>query len=304
MRSLSTYINILKKKGLRYSIREGWKAIWPLWFTTNKQVKELIAQDRAYHYLKRRYARYIKEYDVPKTDIPHIIWICWLQGRDQAPELVQQCINSVEKYAKGFEIRLLTEESMWEYVSLPENIIRKYKRGQIPFTQFSDLLRVCLLAQHGGIWMDATVLLTDSIPDFVFENHLFMFRTSWLQPSKHYGSSWFLAASQGHPLMLNMQELLIQYWTHESTLIDYYLVHDLFALVINENPQCKELLNAIPYIQNVDVHTMMFRMFEPYTDKLWNQITGRSSIHKLTYKFKPEQLAKANGSIYEYILKL
>ena len=42
---------------------------------------------------------------------------------------------------------------------MPDYIIRKQQSGEIDLTHFSDILRMMLLAQHGGIWMDSTLLI-------------------------------------------------------------------------------------------------------------------------------------------------
>jgi len=271
---------------LRYSISEGWRAIWPIWWTTSKSVKTLIGQERAHRYL-HKYLKYARDYEEPQAGetTPRIIWICWLQGMEAAPETVQLCYRSVQKWAKDFEIRIITEENMLDNVTLPEKVVKKYRKGSIPFAQFSDIVRVSLLAEHGGIWMDATVAMTGEMPTYVTDTPLFMFRGSWLQPGRTMASNWFLASTKGHPVMQNMKELLLQYWQHESFLRDYYIFHILLYILAHEHPQTRRLVNAMPYVQNADVHSMMYRAAtEEYSDALKKDILRASTIHKLSYK--------------------
>lgn len=286
MRSVKAYIDILRKKGLRYSLAEGWRAVWPLWWTMDKATKDLIHQGRSYHYLKAKYGHVFADYEEPVGQVPKVIWICWLQGIEQAPRTVQLCYESVKKWAgKEFEIRVLTAENMLAYVTLPGEIITKYRSGRIPFAQFSDILRVSLLAEHGGIWMDATVMMTGEMPNYVTDGALFMYRGSWLQPGKTVASNWFLASVKGHPIMQNMRAVLIDYWQHENYLRDYYIFHILLKVLVETNEQSRCLFEAMPYIQNVDVHTMMFRAGkEPYSEALKADILSRSHIHKLSHK--------------------
>lgn len=274
-----------------------------MWFTRNKQVKELIDQERVAVYLKRHYSRYIHDVEYTETAVPKIVWICWLQGEENAPALVKQCIRSVRRYASDCEVRILTEQNLGEYVTFPDDVWAKYRSGKIPFTQFSDLLRVALLAEHGGIWMDATVLLTDRLPDYVSSGSLFMFRESWLQRGVTVASSWFLASCAGHPIMVNMRDLLVRYWQRESHLRHYFIVHLFMSVLVRNSEQCKALFERMPYVSNVDVHTMMFRLFEPYTPALWAEITGRSSVHKLSYKW-PEEKQSQPGTIFQHVLGL
>lgn len=80
------------------------------------------------------------------------VWVCWLQGIDNAPELVKTCFASLCKYLKDREIVLLTNENIHDYVQLPVFIEEKHKRGIIPVAQYTDLLRLELLSSmvaHG-----------------------------------------------------------------------------------------------------------------------------------------------------------
>lgn len=45
------------------------------------------------------------------------------------------------------------------------------EKGNISNTQFSDILRINLLARYGGYWIDATCLLTQSTPNGWISNH-------------------------------------------------------------------------------------------------------------------------------------
>lgn len=287
MRPLAKYIDILRKKGLRYSLQEGWRAVWPLWFTTDKTVKDLIHQRRAVRYLERHYLHCFQDHPMPSADatVPRHIWICWLQGLDQAPALVQQCVASVRQHCPDFEITLITEQNLFDHVSLPDDVVDRYRTGRLPFTQFSDLVRVALLAEHGGIWMDATVFMSGPMPGFVTQGPLFMFRNSWMSPTLHVASSWMLASVPHHPVMLNMCHALCEYWRHESFLRDYYLIHDLLGIAYRKHDSTRQQIDAMPYINNVDPHTLMFRAAQqPFSEALKREIFSRSAIHKLSYK--------------------
>lgn len=269
MRTISEYKTILQKKGWYVCCKELKKSLCPIWFTHNRGAIEQIETERVYKYLKRKYSSiYLSDVEDDYDKNPsRIIWICWLQGRNVAPEIVQKCINSVEKYAYEYEVKILTEENMLEYVSMPKKVIEKYKKGKISFTQFSDVLRCCLLYEHGGIWMDSTVLLTDNLPSYVTDNHFFVFRTSMLSKTYCASSSWFILAQKGHPIMKLCRDLLFSYWEKESYLKNYYIFHIFFYLLVTENPICRKLFNQMPYIPNVDSHTLQFILSEPYSEK-------------------------------------
>lgn len=50
--------------------------------------------------LKRKYAAFINNLgieDLPKESSKKV-WVCWWQGMETAPALVQKCFESIEKY--------------------------------------------------------------------------------------------------------------------------------------------------------------------------------------------------------------
>ena len=298
-------MEILCKKGLYMCLREAKKAVWPIWWTHSRAAIEQIQAERASRYLWRHYKDLIvKPLDesLQCNEPTRIIWMCWLQGLDNAPEIVKKCVASVKQNMQNYEVRVLTAENLFEYVTLPEHIVKKYMNGTISFTHFSDILRTALLVQHGGIWIDATVLLTDELPALMTEAPLFFLQKSKLQFIPHAGSSWMLVAQKGNVVLKRVLEVLYAYWKKENELRDYYLFHLFFYLVLECNEEGKKALRAIPYVPNVDAHTLQYTLFEDYDERVWKQTISRSPIHKLTWKFNHNEPLEKRGTNYDYIL--
>lgn len=304
MRSLKTYMDILRKKGMYTCLLEAKKAVWPVWWTHSRAAIDQMQAERVSRYLWRRYGPLITAplEELSRTTPNKTIWICWLQGRDHAPEIVQRCIASVEKYAPDYRIQFLTAENLNDFVTLPEHIWSKYQSGTITFTHFSDILRTALLVQHGGIWMDATVLLTGPLSEEIVTQPLFLFQKSPLSAMPHFASSWFIVADQGNPVMKRMLELLSAYWKKEKVLKDYFLFHLFLYLIMTHNEQANTLAKAMPYIPNGDAHKLSSVFFEAYSAETWRQIAERSAVHKLTWKFNHGEPIDKRGTNYDYIL--
>ena len=305
MRSIKTYLEILRKKGLYMCLREAKKAIWPIWWTHSRAAIEQIQAERASQYLWRHYKELIvKPLDETQqeNEPTRVIWVCWLQGMENAPEIVKRCVDSVKRNMPKYEVRVLTAENMFEYVTLPEHIVRKYKNGTITFTHFSDILRTALLVQHGGIWLDATVLLTDALPTQMTDAPIFFLQKSKLQLIPHMGSNWFLVSYKGNPVMTRMLDLLCVYWQRENVVRDYYIYHLFLYLLLTRNAQGIEVQRVIPYVPNVDAHTLQFNLFEDYSETQWEHMIFRSPIHKLTWKFNHNEPLDKRGTNYDYIL--
>ena len=304
MRNIKTYYSILRKKGLYTCLREFKKTVWPIWWTHNREAIDLIQAERTSRYLWRKYGSLIaKPLNASQNTKPtRIIWLCWLQGLEQAPEIVKKCVASVKQHMPDYKLQILTSENIFDFVSLPEPILRKYQNGTITHTHFSDILRTALLVQHGGIWLDATVLLTDAIPLQLADQPLFMLQKSPLSSISHFASSWFIVSHKGHPVMQRMLELLSEYWQKESVLRDYFLFHLFMYLLMSRNSQAKELAMKMSFIPNGDAHLMQFRLFDSFDAQQWEQICTRSTIHKLTWKFNHNEPLDKSGTFYDHIL--
>ncbi|WP_228705710.1 capsular polysaccharide synthesis protein, partial [Klebsiella pneumoniae] len=51
------------------------------------------------------------------------IWICWLQGEDNAPDIVKKCIENIRVHnSEKFEIYIITWDNYKEYVQIPKHI--------------------------------------------------------------------------------------------------------------------------------------------------------------------------------------
>src|SRR5262249_2011723 len=103
-------------------------------------------------------ARHVKPYRM--TDRRHVgpIWQYWHSRAVDCRPLIRECLDSVRRHTSGREIIILNNETLGDYVTLPDHVLAK--RERIGATHFSELLRVSLLAQYGGTWIDATILLT------------------------------------------------------------------------------------------------------------------------------------------------
>jgi len=85
--------------------------------------------------------------------LPRIIWTYWQTA--PAPEFIQACIANWRQFAPDHEVRLLDRSSVESW--LPH---LRADFDSLPAYRQADWLRVQLLARHGGIWMDASMLLS------------------------------------------------------------------------------------------------------------------------------------------------
>ncbi len=276
---------------------------------TALEILRLSTQLKTKQRLEKKYRKKLDDIDKAyDKKLPHEssdkVWICWFQGIENAPELVQKCYDSVKKNLINHEIILITEENMNDYVTFPDYIIKKWKSGVITYTHLTDLLRIELLIKYGGMWLDATVLCTsseDCIPDYFFNSDLFFFQS--LKPGRDgkstYCSSWLMSAKTNNKVLLATRELCYSYWKNENSMKDYFLLHDFLSITLD---RYEDEWRAIVPRDNATPHIMLLRLFDQFDEKMWENIAKQSPFHKLTYKFGKDQKA-AEGTNYKRIIE-
>ena len=96
--------------------------------------------------------------DTATPPIPKIIWTYWHALPE--PEFIQQCLANWRRFAPGHELRVLHKDSIFDW--LDSTAINAQFEQLPPFRQ-ADWLRLQLLAKHGGIWIDASTLLSRNL---------------------------------------------------------------------------------------------------------------------------------------------
>ena len=260
---------------------------------------------KIYHKLRKRYKKALDEFDNNYQELQQTqskkVWVCWMQGMENAPELVQRCYRSLKDNLKDREIVLITSSNLEQYTDFPKYILEKYKKGLITHTHFSDLLRVELLCRYGGTWIDATVFCSGGdIPSYMLDSELFMFQN--LKPGADGSvlnvSSWFMTSCANNKIMLAVRALLWEYWKKEDRLIDYFLVHH-FIMMAQE--YYKEDWKKMVQYPNSMPHILLLMLYDDFNQKKWDAVTSVCPFHKLTYKSTAEELAK-EGTYYKYII--
>lgn len=95
--------------------------------------------------------------------IPRRLWSYWHQG--EPPLVVRRCVENWRRHCPGWQIELVSGATIARFVdpvSMPAGFERLTPARQ------SDWLRLSLLARHGGVWIDASTILTRS-PDWLVE---------------------------------------------------------------------------------------------------------------------------------------
>lgn len=227
-----------------------------------------------------------------------IIWQYWAQGFEgELPEVVRVCLDSVDKYKGDYEVIRLSDNNIADYVDLPAFVWEKRAQG-FSVTVFSDILRLALLYYYGGVWLDATVLLTAPLPEKYSLYDYFMFQRDDCEPHKEYWEhsyayywGWnpqfrvrvlnsIIFAKAESRFIWDCLNILLLIWKECETYPFYFTFQILYnQLIINSKAG-----TACPIENDCRPHYLMQYINDEAFHMKPEEICRICSIHKLTFK--------------------
>ena len=141
------------------------------------------------------------------AQLPRTIWLYWQQGEANSPEIVQRCIQSWRIRNPDWNVRVLDAKTVSKASGLGEQWLTD--RPDISMQFLSDIIRIALLARHGGVWADATVYCSRPLDEWLPERMTSgFFAFEGLRGGRMIASS-FLAAEKGHLVPKRLLETIL-----------------------------------------------------------------------------------------------
>lgn len=230
-----------------------------------------------------------------------IVWVMWFQGMDKAPDIVKKCIKSQQKALPDKNFIFLDENNIDKYVTLPDYIWEKKKKGIIGNAHFSDLVRNELLIKHGGYWIDSTVFMTDgSIIKDVEKTELFMYSFYYFgfNPEIMELNNWFIYSTTNNNMLCLLQKLLLEYWKDNNYASNYY-IYQIFESIVND--YYEEEYNRMPIVSQAQAHVLATYIYDEFDRDKYELLLKTTGIHKLSTRFDPDRIQK-KGTFYDVII--
>lgn len=249
--------------------------------------------------LRRRYRPVIEAWRRENPDaasLPHAhsnkVWVCWLQGFENAPEIVKACRASLQRHLPpDRELIEITEANLGQYVEFPDFVWESYRAGRVSMAHLSDLIRTNLLIRHGGTWIDATVFLSDgNLPAAMLDADFYL--PQFCDPLTYYGfgtgfddrclavSSWFISSCTNNEILLLVRHL-VYHNLRLGKASDYFIFHYMVQLAFETYP---EQWRRIPFLPAKSAFSLQERLLEPFDAQAWELMKRGTPMHKLSYK--------------------
>lgn len=252
-------------------------------------------------FLEKEFYEFIINYEFNTCNQKNskIIWTLWMQGYENAPELVKSTIDSIRKFAElnNFQFILLEENTIEKYVVFPKLIKEKMDLGVIDYTKISDILRVSLLAKYGGTWVDATIYMKEEFDSSLLLQNYYTIKTGGIEDyspniSNNRWKGFFLS---GNSSLFNFtRDFFFEYYSRYDIAVDYLLIDYIFDIAYKYDEKIKNQMLELEK-SNPNLFWLESHLGDEFDQKVWDNITETTKVFKTTYKLSEEIKSNKNN---------
>lgn len=236
------------------------------------------------------------------------IWIMWWQGEEAMPDIVRIAFESVKFYAGKHPVILITKNNYEYYTKRSRSFYGFVKENIISLTHFSDFLRFELLYQHGGLWIDATVIMTSEFERDFFSGRFFSVKADtksvdtikWDPRWSRLWSIYCIGGHKGDPLFKYIDDFWFLYLSAYNLLIDYFFTDCVIDNAYHRFEDVREGFDSIP---DSNANTLALSSMLN-ADKSSYKSDSSTYIHKCTWKTDFKMLDfNGNETLYSSLYK-
>ena len=252
-------------------------------------------------FLEKEFYEFIINYEFNTCNQKNskIIWTLWMQGYENAPELVKSTIDSIRKFAElnNFQFILLEENTIEKYIVFPKLIKEKMDLGVIDYTKISDILRVSLLAKYGGTWVDATIYMKEEFDSSLLLQNYYTIKTGGIEDyspniSNNRWKGFFLS---GNSSLFNFtRDFFFEYYSRYDIAVDYLLIDYIFDIAYKYDEKIKNQMLELEK-SNPNLFWLESHLGDEFDQKVWDNITETTKVFKTTYKLSEEIKSNKNN---------
>ena len=273
---------------------------------------EKICYSQVKHHLKKALSKEFSEISMNYQERQvknQTVWYSWWQGMDNAPNVVKNCIKQMQKQLpQGTKFINIDPTNFKEYVSLRPEILDLFLSEKMTNAQFSDQIRVNLLAMHGGIWVDATLWLNKEFTNDIFNYPFLSYRAKKSLPiASDHGISqgnwqlYFLGGTNTY-FYEALKVLNDAYWQRYTKVIHYLQLDNLIDLALDCLPELAKEMKKLP-VHSHDPGDFLaggykYQLADKATTAIMTDVNIDFDLIKLSWKFEPPKEIDGYLTVY------
>lgn len=218
------------------------------------------------------------------------VFVYW--DTEARPDVVARCIDSMHRFSPdNLQVVELNASTLSDWITIDKEILA----GIESTANISDIIRLHLLATHGGLWLDATCLLNQGFP-YLFDQisredfFLYTYRGS------RTGSWFFWATPDSYRLQL-LRAALDTWLEAGRRWSNYFMFHDFVEMLYWTDARYKNEWDVGLYMHPREALEMNKALGRRVSKEEWFDLRRRSPVNKLTWKFDSTKLNDPNTGI-------
>ena len=242
------------------------------------------------------------------SPFPKKIWSYW-DGKMSG--LVKTCVKTWSKFNPDYEIVMLNRANLAQYLPDEDLSVKPWEGYDYTPQRLSDMVRLHILCQEGGFWMDATIILQESLEwvqdirretgcEF-FGYYLEKFANDKWRDASPVLESWFFACTPGCEFVREWRDefrTIVNYTTiwdyvneaRETTDLQNIVHPDYLAIHVSAQKLLQKESNAEKGGKKEEYGMVLMRAEDvPYAylrDNKWNSMDAMKSLVRGTYADK------------------
>lgn len=217
------------------------------------------------------------------ADTPRI-FVYW--DTDERPPLVELSIASMRhNLPPGVELVELNEKTLRDWVVLDPALVARVERE----ANRSDLIRLHLLAEHGGLWLDATCFLNPGFAnlfDQISAEDFFLYTYR----GSRTGSWCFWGTPTSYRVQV-LREALELWLMSGRPWTNYFMFHDFVEMLYWTDERYRQEWDSGLHLHPGEALALLRSLGKTITDEDWQELRNRSPINKLSWKFSEDYLS-------------
>ena len=214
------------------------------------------------------------------------IWVFWWQGEEGMPRLVRGCYRQLCKNNTG--VVLITRDNIRQWCHIPQYIYDRVEAGDITFTHLSDILRISLLAEHGGLWLDSTCWVPRQLGEEVTGATLISPRTKNLPDLPAWNNyrwcSYSMGTNQkGLPLFVFARNLMYAFFKEHRRFPFYLFIDYIYDHAYRRSEEVRRLFDGVPE-NNTGRNDLHFLLNTAWDEEKYRRLSASNWAFKLSYK--------------------
>lgn len=241
-------------------------------------------------YLYKRYYYFLRSYKphLHKTthEYKNCIWTAWLQGEENAPDIIRVTIASMRRNANGHRVMVLTYNNIDHFIDIPESIKQKHKAGILEKAHYADVVRMMILAKYGGLWLDATMLLHEPIDECAFLSEFYSIGLDERYSCFISNNRWkvnVLGGKENSKYLNEISDLLNKYWIEHNVSIDYFIFDYIIAFIYENDMKFKKIVDLLPK-SKYPTHKLKTIINDEYDETILYNLLRKDQVYLLSYR--------------------